>query len=79
MDIYISTATSLSQKGSNKDTLLLNGTFFGSMQEVKDFFEKWAEVFFKYGVQYSFEYYEETEDGQLIGESYEIRHPDFGN
>jgi len=54
-----------------------NGEYFGSMEEMQVFLNMLGEAFASRGIIYEFEYYEETPDGEQVGDSHTMRHPDF--
>lgn len=62
----------------DKDEYQINGEFFTNDKDTaKNFLEKLGSLFLQQDIKYSFEYYEETEDGQQIGDGYMIEHPDL--
>ena len=63
-------------KGSGLE-YLGSGEYFGSMDELQEFVEHLARLFTSKGIVYDFEIYEENEDGEQLGDSKTIRHPDF--
>lgn len=65
-----------SKKGG--ENYLGSGEYFGPMDELQQFVERLAGLFTSKGIVYEFEFYEETKDGQQIGDSQTLRHPDFG-
>ena len=62
----------------DKDEYQINGEFFTNNKDtVRIFLEKLGSLFLQQDIKYSFEYYEETEDGQQIGDGHMIDHPNF--
>ena len=81
IDLYIHTEnkSGSSSKTEGKDNFLLEGQFFGSIEEEKKYFSIWLKIFDSKSIPYSFEYYEEDEDGNMLADSDEVRHPHYGN
>ena len=62
----------------DKDEYQINGEFFTNNKDtVRIFLEKLGSLFLQQDIKYSFEYYEETENGQQIKDGYMIEHPDL--
>lgn len=76
IEIYVHTATSQSVQKSS--AYLLEGTFFGPLDQEKVYFSKWFDILSSNSTPYSFEFFEEDSEGNMIFDSEEVRHPDYG-
>lgn len=79
LEIYFQSSQNKSSlTDENNEEYQVNGEFFTANKELaKAFLEKLGNLFSQQNIKYDFEYYEETEDGEQIGDSYTIRHPNF--
>lgn len=74
MELYVYSSDPGKVSGTN---YLASGQYFGSIAELEALLQKLAALFADRGLVYEFEYYEETEGGDQVGDSKTLRHPDF--
>ena len=62
----------------DKEEYRINGEFFTNNKDIaKVFLERLGSLFYEEKIKYQFEYYEQTDDGEEIGDSYTIECLDF--
>lgn len=65
------------QQGKDGNSYLLGGAIDGSITFTKDVLNKIAQLLTINEIRYNFEFYEESTEGDNLGQEYLIKHPDF--
>jgi hypothetical protein len=60
-----------------ENRFLMNGEYNGNISDAVSNIEKLGNLFYSNNILFEIEYFEETLEGEQIGESITIQHPDF--